>query len=369
MEHLKLFAVNMPTESRQNGPRSGVCRFDSRQDWCHLRFTVRNNKPVILENTEDVAYRGHIREGAEECYVSFPGQYVSGWDALTSERHDYSVACVFPCTPADGLGQHYCEEAFGPCLCHTIYGVRDYRTFGYLRVVPGTLTDDEVKKEREIAKYLKAVMIRADATPEAIYQAEEKAIKAWEESGRVATWGCKWFQDWKENVEEAVKLKQRLKAVFFPGEVGQGKVAWEDLSSENVNLWDFKGCGGSQKCEIAYLEKMWKEKGDDWAYDSVDVTHFLKDEFKVGGEVDAFDGRQWWNGTLLEVPKTVPKDPTDARWVVQSQAGEIFTTHRVRHADSMRQMLADVGQEEFLGFVKSRKLWSSSSQTARLRWQ
>jgi hypothetical protein len=231
------------------------------------------------------------------------------------------------------------------------------------------LTDDEVTKEREIAKHLKAVVIRADASHEARYQAEEEAKKAWDENGRVASWGCQWFQFWKENVEEAVKLKQRLKVVFFPGQVGQGKVAWEDLSSENVDLYDGKGCGGNQKCEIAYLEKMWKEKGDDWAYDSVDVTHFLKDEFKVGGEVDAFDGRQWWNGTLLGVPKTVPKDPRDAKWVVQSQAGEIFTTHRVRHADSMRQMLADVGQEEFLGFVKSRKLWSSSSQTARLRWQ
>jgi hypothetical protein len=333
-------------------PRSGVCRFDSRQDWCHLRFTVRNNKPV-LENTDYVTYRGHIREGAEECYVSFPGQYVSGWDALTSETHNCSVACVFPCTPEDGLGQHYCEEAFGPCLCHTIYGERSYIEFGYLRVVPGTLTDDEVTKEREIAKHLKAVVIRADASHEARYQAEEEAKKAWDENGRVASWGCQWFQFWKENVEEAVKLKQRLKVVFFPGQVGQGKVAWEDLSSENVDLYDGKGCGGNQKCEIAYLEKMWKEKGDDWAYDSVEVTHFLKDEFKVGGEVDAFDGQQWWNGTLLGVPKTVPKDPRDAKWVVQSQAGEIFTTDRVRHADSMRQMLADVGQEEFLGFVKS----------------
>ena len=109
----------------------------------------------------------------------------------------------------------------------------------------------------------------------------------------------------------------------------------------------------AKKCEIAYLEKMWKEKGDDWAYDCVDVTHFLKGEFKVGGRVDAFDGQQWWNGTLLGVPKTVPKNPKDAQWVVQSQAGEIFTTDRVRHADSMRQMLADVGQEEFMGFVKS----------------
>ena len=327
-----------------------MCRFDSRQDRCHLRFTARTNKPFILERSEYETYRGHIREGAEECYVSFPGRYVSGWDALTSERQNYSVACLFLCTPEDGLGQHYREEASGPCLCHTIYGERSF--FSYLLVLPGTLTDDEVTRRREIAKHVKAVVIREDATPEARQLAEEEARKTWNENGRVASWGCQGFQDWKENVEEAVKLKQRLKVVFFPGQVGQGKVAWEDLRHE-LDLWDDIGCEGDQKCEIAYLDKMWKEKGDDWAYDSVDVTDFLKDEFKVGGDVDAFDGQQWWNGTLLGVPKTVPKDPRDAKWVVQSQAGEIFTTDRVRHADSMRQMLADVGQEEFLGFVKS----------------
>ncbi|CAL1151546.1 unnamed protein product [Cladocopium goreaui] len=306
------------------------------EDRCHLRFTARTNKPFILERSEYETYRGHIREGAEECYVSFPGRYVSGWDALTSERQNYSVACLFLCTPEDGLGQHYREEASGPCLCHTIYGERSF--FSYLLVLPGTLTDDEVTRRREIAKHVKAVVIREDATPEARQLAEEEARKTWNENGRVASWGCQGFQDWKENVEEAVKLKQRLKVVFFPGQVGQGKVAWEDLRHE-LDLWDDIGCEGDQKCEIAYLDKMWKEKGDDWAYDSVDVTDFLKDEFKVGGDVDAFDGQQWWNGTLLGVPKTVPKDPRDAKWVVQSQ-------------DS-----------------KSRKLWSSSSQTARLRWQ
>ena len=350
LEYLKLFLVNMPTESRVNGPLSGPSLWF--QDWCHLYFTLRNT-PAILENMGDVSYGGHIREGSEECYVSFPGKYASGWDALTKERHNYSVACVFLCTPEDGLGQHHREEAFGPCLCHTIYGERSYKEFGYLKVVPGTMTDDEVTKERKKAEHTKAVVIRADASKEAKDQAENEAKKAWEKNDKVASLGCQWFQNWKGKVEEAVKLKQRLKAVFFPGEVGQGKVAWEDLSSKNVNLWNDKGCGGSQKCEIAYLDKMWKEKGDDWAYDCVDVTHFLKDEFKVGRKVDAFDGQQWWKGTLLGVPKTVPKDPKHAKWVVQSQAGEIFATDCVRHADSMRQMLADVGQEEFLGFVKS----------------
>ena len=298
-----------------------------------------------------MSYAGHIREEAEECYVSFPGKYASGWDALTKERHNYSVACVFLCTPTDGLGQHH-HEASGPCLCHTIYGERSYKQFGYLKVLPGTLTDEEVTLEREKAKHTKTVLIRADASKEAKEHAEEEAKEAWEKNGKVASWGCQWFHDWKQKVEEAVNLKQRLKVVFFPGEVGHGKVCWEDLSNKGVDLWNNIGCGGSQKCEIAHLEKMRKEKGDDWAYDCVDVAHFLKDEFKVGGKVDAFDGQQWWKGTLIGVPKTVPKDPKDAKWVVQSQSGEIFSTDRVRHADLMRQMLADVGQEQFLGLVK-----------------
>jgi hypothetical protein len=34
-----------------------------------------------------------------------------------------------------------------------------------------------------------------------------------------ASWGCQWFHVWKEKVSAAVALKQRLKVVFFPGQV------------------------------------------------------------------------------------------------------------------------------------------------------
>ena len=82
--------------------------------------------------------------------------------------------------------------------------------------------------------------------------------QAWEKKGRIAAWGCRWFQVWKEKVEEAVRQKQTLKVVFFPGQVGQGKVAWKDLATVPV-LWDGIGCGGSQKCELAYLDMMQRE--------------------------------------------------------------------------------------------------------------
>ena len=51
----------------------------------------------------------------------------------------------------------------------------------------------------------------------------KEAEQAWERNGRIAAWGCRWFQVWKEKVEEAVRQEQTLKVVFFPGQVGQGK--------------------------------------------------------------------------------------------------------------------------------------------------
>jgi len=41
----------------------------------------------------------------------------------------------------------------------------------------------------------------------------------WITSQPEASWGCQWFHVWKEKVSAAVALKQRLKVVFFPGQV------------------------------------------------------------------------------------------------------------------------------------------------------
>ena len=134
---------------------------------------------------------------------------------------------------------------------------------------------------------------------------------------------------------------------------------WDEL--KDVDLWGGKGCGGSQKCEIAYLNKKKKkemlDKGEDekpWEYDCIDVAHFLKEEFKVGTHVDAFDGKVWWKGTLLAVPRAIPKDPKDPYnlWVVRSQTGEILSTDCVRHADLISKMVAEVGREVFTDLVK-----------------
>jgi hypothetical protein len=36
---------------------------------------------------------------------------------------------------------------------------------------------------------------------------------------------------WAERIDEAVKLKQRLVVFYFPGEVGEGEVEWEDIAN------------------------------------------------------------------------------------------------------------------------------------------
>ena len=79
----------------------------------------------MIEETEDKTFRGDIKDGAKHCFVSFPGKFASAWDALIHEEavHSESIACVFPCTPEDGLGKHE-PDPLRPeiCYCKTIYG-------------------------------------------------------------------------------------------------------------------------------------------------------------------------------------------------------------------------------------------------------
>ena len=95
--------------------------------WCIYRYAYD-----IIPIAESLKVCGLFFAQAEApaCYVSFPGKYAAGWDALIKEQHDLSVACVFLCTPEDGLGQHS-SSPDGRCYCHQIYGEREYKTFGY----------------------------------------------------------------------------------------------------------------------------------------------------------------------------------------------------------------------------------------------
>eukprot|EP00438_Fugacium_kawagutii_P033018 Skav234001 [mRNA] locus=scaffold2637:31687:33162:- [translate_table: standard] len=185
--------------------------------------------PSILLG-QKISYHGKIseQEGCE-CIVSFPGKYADGWrECAEGSLHDMSVACVFLTSEADGLGQHVDNpEVGGKCLCHTLYGEREYHRFGY--------------------------------SSQAEYEAND----------RRTSWGCLWFQRWRENVEVAVSRKQRLVAYFFEDQVGEGLVSWNDLSNKDVNLWNGVGIGGSQKGELAFLTK------EHIPFEQRDVRHFL----------------------------------------------------------------------------------------------
>jgi hypothetical protein len=107
--------------------------------------------------------------------------------------------------------------------------------------------------------------------------------------GEQKMWGCKWFDVWKGLVQLAHYRKQRIQVFFFPGQVGQGKIKWDDCAEQALLRdkvmgawpkddagWPKKmsaadeaeyvaglsekerhcvvGLGGSQKAEVAWLD-------------------------------------------------------------------------------------------------------------------
>ncbi|CAE7609521.1 unnamed protein product [Symbiodinium natans] len=221
-----------------------------------------------------------IKEQGRPCVASWPGKYAAAWDALVSQSRDgdVSAAVVFLPEGTDDYGVHdnipTDEGLYGTCWCTPLYG-------------------------------------------------EEKP------------WGCRWFSNWKENIETAVQSEAVLEVYYFVEHVGRGKVASfnaagdENLKRETLNqkqkrfeqspefkqaldaglgnlskdlrgdssspysrevrrlflaslpeperrfLEDFEGLGNSQKAEVAWLER----KG--YAYQEVDVSVWLRGE---GGE-------------------------------------------------------------------------------------
>ena len=167
--------------------------------------------------------------------------------------------------------------------------------------------------------------------------------------GSKKPWGCYWYTRWLENVQQAVDNKQRLKAVFFPGQVGIGKLSMEMLVQDDVDLWNNIGLGGSQKSELATVDMM------RWTYDQVDVGLFLRDKFTKGYQVDAwFEAAQGWRrGTVMnqEVEKRPhPDNKADdyvVRWTVRcDKTGDKFSTYHVCDTSmTVQDMLLHFGQD------------------------
>ena len=144
-----------------------------------------------------------------------------------------SVACVF--FPGDDGGGRCAQE----CQCHRLYGDGDgdFRKFGY------------------------------------------ENPQEYEARGRKPRWGCEWFEQWKKNIEEAVKRGQTLIVYYFAGQAGMGEMKWRNSMGKmeetfpfphsHQKLWDGVGLGVSQKAEVAYL----KSKG--YSFEKRDVMDFL----------------------------------------------------------------------------------------------
>ena len=181
-----------------------------------------------------------------------------------------------------------------------------------------------------MARATNAVLIHRHATEREAEEARQRAKEAWERSGRVAAWGCKWYEVWLSKVEQAIAKRQRLKAVFYEGQMGYGKLKMEDLPT--ANLWDNFGCGGSQKCELATADFM------GWEYDQVDVGEFLAHTFPTGCTVDALDGAAWRRCQLLG-------QVGEHQWEVRcSDPEKTFSTHNIRHPDlEVENMLDRIG--------------------------
>ncbi|CAE7642888.1 unnamed protein product [Symbiodinium sp. CCMP2456] len=243
-----------------------------------FRLTIK--EPPANRFSPAITYHGDPNYDADACWISFPGKYKGGWDALTQTKKEDAVACVFLCTEEEGLRRHHHPDPDNKalCLCHTIYG-------------------------------------------------ESK------------DWGCYWYKLWKENVQRAVRQKQRLKAVFFAGQVGRGKVSMKDLPT--VDLWDGIGLGGSQKAELATAD----EEG--WEYEEVDVATFLDEAFPEGARVDAWcdAAKVWRQGKVEKLKKEVnDKGQEQVSWMVCCETGEMIDTQYVMDsATSMQEVLDCLG--------------------------
>eukprot|EP00935_MAST-01C_sp_MAST-1C-sp1_P001276 g1276.t1 len=194
-----------------------------------------------------ILFHGTVRgEVGVPCIASFPGKFELSWKevVLLGRNESLSVACVFLPKHTPSFGQHQTdpEATEGRCYCHAIYG-------------------------------------------------EPKP------------WGCVWFEVWKRNCRHAHALGQVMKVYFFPGQVSQGKIRWEDCAAHSLlrdkvmSEWPkdsagwpktlsreeetaylqglpeeerhcMVGLGGSQKAEVAWLDK------EGIPYEELDVRTF-----------------------------------------------------------------------------------------------
>eukprot|EP00438_Fugacium_kawagutii_P015115 Skav214606 [mRNA] locus=scaffold57:982173:984323:- [translate_table: standard] len=211
-------------------------------------------------------------------------------------------------------------------------------------VIPNPCSEKEKAELVKRAAAMHAHLVFGKATQ----KDRDKAEDLWKLNKKRAAWGCLWFALWLKRVKEAVEDEQRLKVVFFPDQVGCGKVPWKMLATEN--LWNGVGCGGSQKGEVAKLDQM-RFKDPRWQYDEVDVTMFLSEQFPKDHTVDALypdappnSTNRFRKASILQVPH---KEMEELTWTVKCQkTGVEFETKLVRHTtDFFENLLRKCGED------------------------
>ena len=153
-----------------------------------------------------------------------------------------------------------------------------------------------------------------------------------------------------QNVKGAVQYGQRLKAAFYPGQVGLGKLCMEELSRPGVDLWNGVGLEASQKIELATADEM------GWQYDAFDVADELEDRFPKGCVVDAWcEKRNCWRRGTVEGQKA---SKTLITWSVRcGLEGDVFQSSRVCDTS--------VAISEMLGRLRLDLSWSESGSFVR----
>lgn len=135
-----------------------------------------------------------------------------------------------------------------------------------LRVVELSPEDDAERlafEKSDAAAMGKHLLIRYPHTDNVEWELQkaaalEKAEQLWQLNCARAPWGCAWFSRWKANIDRAKELQQTLYISYFEGQVGAGRLSWDELHVEEARHCAAKagGLGASQKAEVAYLYKL-----------------------------------------------------------------------------------------------------------------
>jgi ankyrin repeat protein len=151
-----------------------------------LGMTATDAARILLRNTVlstlrayESAFEGNILDvSGAACVVSWPGVYAKSWDVLVLKAQAHSMSAAVVFMPENTL--NYGAHGSDRCYCHDMYG--------------------EIKP-----------------------------------------WGCKWFELWREHVEKAAALNQRLQVFYYDGHVGSGKVpgGWEACAADATKRGSF----------------------------------------------------------------------------------------------------------------------------------